>query len=167
MKFRLRPATPADVPVIHRLIFELADYERSPESARADPDLLAEHLFGERRYIEAMIAELEDGRAAGFAVWFHNYSTWEGRPGLYLEDLFVRPEYRGAGIGKALLVRLAEIAVERGCSRMEWAVLDWNEPALGFYRRLGAQAMDEWLTMRLSGEQLKALAASEAAGRPR
>jgi GNAT superfamily N-acetyltransferase len=158
--FTIRPATPADVELVHRLIWELADYERSPESAQADLELLREHLFGERRYIEAAIAELDDGRVAGFMVWFHNYSTWEGKPGIYLEDLFVRPEYRGSGIGRALLEKLASIAVERNCSRLEWAVLKWNQPAIGFYKRLGAKAMDEWTTMRVDGEALVRLGAA-------
>ncbi len=121
-----------------------------------DAELLRASLFGERPYAEVIIAE-EDGGAAGFALFFHNFSTFLGRPGIYLEDLFVRPEHRGKGHGKALLKRLAEIAVERGCGRLEWAVLDWNEPAIGFYKKLGAQPNDEWTVYRLTGEPLRNL----------
>lgn len=138
------------------LIHDLAEYERAPGECHADPALLHEHLFGRRPCVEALVAET-DGRVIGFALFFHNYSTWLTRPGLYLEDLYVRPEARGLGIGKALLVRLAEIAVERDCGRMEWSVLAWNEPAIGFYRSLGAIPMDEWRTYRLHGEALRAL----------
>jgi GNAT superfamily N-acetyltransferase len=158
--FRLRNALPGDVPAIVGLIYDLAEYERAPADCHADASLLHEHLFGPKPFAEAIVAEREEG-VCGFALFFHNYSTWLTRPGLYLEDLFVRPEVRGLGIGKALLVRLAEIAVERGCGRMEWSVLTWNEPAIGFYRSLGAVAMDEWRTYRLHGEALRALGTPE------
>jgi GNAT superfamily N-acetyltransferase len=131
-------------------------YERAPHECHADEALLRGHLFGERRYAEAVVAERAGG-IVGFALFFHNYSTWLTRPGLYLEDLYVMPELRGLGIGKALLVHLAEIAVTRGCGRMEWSVLTWNEPAIGFYRSLGAVPMDEWRVYRLSGAALRAL----------
>ena len=123
-----------------------------------DAELLRKGLFGERPYAEVLIAEA-DGKAAGFALYFHNFSTFLGRPGIYLEDLFVRPEHRGKGYGRALLKRLAEIAVERDCGRMEWAVLDWNEPAIGFYKKLGAQPMDAWTIFRVTGDALRQLAA--------
>jgi GNAT superfamily N-acetyltransferase len=154
--FTLRDAAPADVPAIVGLIRDLAAYERAPNECRAEETLLREHLFGERPFVEAIVAE-RGGAVAGFALFFHNYSTWLTRPGLYLEDLFVKEELRGLGIGKALLRRLAEIAVSRGCGRMEWSVLTWNEPAIGFYRSLGAVPMDEWRVYRLSGEALRAL----------
>ncbi|HQR67527.1 MAG TPA: GNAT family N-acetyltransferase [Thermoanaerobaculia bacterium] len=154
--FTLRDAAPADVPAIVGLIRDLAAYERAPNECRVEEALLREHLFGERRFVEAIVAERE-GAVAGFALFFHNYSTWLTRPGLYLEDLYVKEALRGLGIGKALLRRLAEIAVSRGCGRMEWSVLTWNEPAIGFYRSLGAVPMDEWRVYRLSGEALRAL----------
>ena len=163
--FRLREAGPEDVPAIVGLIHDLAEYERAPAECHADPSLLREHLFGPKPFVEAIVAERDDG-VCGFALFFHNYSTWLTRPGLYLEDLFVRPEARGLGIGKALLVRLAGIAVERGCGRMEWSVLTWNEPAIGFYRSLGAVPMDEWRTYRLHGEALQALGTPEGKRRP-
>jgi len=155
--FLLREARPEDVPAIVALIRELAVYERAPEDCHAKETLLREHLFGPKRFAEAILAE-RDGDVCGFALFFHNYSTWLTRPGLYLEDLFVKPEARGLGIGKALLVRLAEMAVARGCGRMEWSVLTWNEPAIGFYRSLGAAVMDEWRVWRLAGEALDAVA---------
>jgi GNAT superfamily N-acetyltransferase len=154
--FLLRDARPEDVPAIAGLIHDLAEYERAPADCHADPTLLGRHLFGPKPFAEAIVAEREEG-VCGFALFFHNYSTWLTRPGLYLEDLFVRPEARGHGIGKALLKRLAEIAVARGCGRMEWSVLTWNEPAIGFYRSLGALPMDEWRTYRLHGEALRTL----------
>ena len=149
----IRPATPADVPLILTLIRELAEYEREPDGVVATEEQLREHLFGVRQYAECVIGEV-DGVAQGFALFFHNYSTWRGRPGLYLEDLFVRPPARGAGLGKALFRHLARVAVARGCARMEWAVLDWNEPAIGFYKRMGATALDEWTVWRLTDEAL-------------
>ena len=154
--FRLREARREDVPAIVGLIRDLALYERQPEDCHADPRLLEEHLFGASPRAEVVVAEVE-GEIVGFALFFHNYSTWLTRPGLYLEDLFVKPERRGLGIGKALLVHLARIAVERGCGRMEWAVLTWNEPAIGFYRALNAVEMDDWRIYRLAGDALRAL----------
>jgi GNAT superfamily N-acetyltransferase len=150
-------ATPGDVPLIVQLIRELADYERLLHEVRIGPADLQRDLFGPRPYAEAVIARV-DGEPVGFALWFHNYSTFAGRPGLYLEDLFVRPAHRGRGYGEALLRHLARIAVERGCARFEWAVLDWNESAIGFYRKLGAVAMDDWTVQRVTGGALRALA---------
>jgi GNAT superfamily N-acetyltransferase len=154
-----------DVPLILTFIRELAEYERLRHEAVVTEGSLRETLFGPRPYAEVVIAELgsgtEDGpgaRPVGFALFFHNYSTFLGRPGLYLEDLYVRPEARGLGVGRRLLTHLAGIARERGCGRMEWSVLDWNEPAIGFYRSLGAQPMDEWTVYRVTGEALEALA---------
>jgi GNAT superfamily N-acetyltransferase len=154
----LRPATEADLGTIIELIHALADYEREPGAVRLDPEELRRHLFGPRPYAEVVLAETCDGASAGFALFFHNFSTWEGKPGIYLEDLFVRPEFRGQGYGKALLAELARLAVERGCARLEWAVLDWNEPSIQFYRALGALPMDEWTTYRLAGDALTTLA---------
>lgn len=154
----LRPATEADLGTIIELIHALADYEREPDAVRLDPEELRRHLFGPRPYAEVVLAETGEGASAGFALFFHNFSTWEGKPGIYLEDLFVRPEFRGQGYGKALLAELARLAVERGCARLEWAVLDWNEPSIQFYRALGAVPMDEWTTYRLAGDALTTLA---------
>jgi GNAT superfamily N-acetyltransferase len=154
---KIRPATQADLGTIEELIRALAEYERMAGEVVMDGELLRQNLFGERPYAEVLIADV-DGEAAGFALFFHNFSTFVGRPGIYLEDLFVKPEYRGKGFGKALLKRLAEIAVERKCGRMEWAVLDWNEPAIGFYKSLGARPNDEWTVFRLAGESLRNLA---------
>jgi GNAT superfamily N-acetyltransferase len=154
--FILRDALREDVPAIVGLIRDLALYERQPEDCHADPALLEKHLFGPRPYAEAIVAEA-GGELIGFALFFHNYSTWLTRPGLYLEDLYVKPERRGLGAGKALLERLARIAVSRGCGRMEWSVLTWNEPAIGFYKALGAVPMDGWRTYRLTGDALEAL----------
>jgi GNAT superfamily N-acetyltransferase len=153
----IREATIDDVPAIARLIRALAEYERLAHEVVLDEQRLATHLFGERRYAEVLIAE-DGGETAGFALYFHNFSTFLGQPGIYLEDLFVVPEHRGRGLGKALLAALARIAVERGCGRLEWAVLDWNEPSIAFYRSLGAVAMDDWTTYRMSGNALAALA---------
>jgi len=155
---KLRPALPADVPTIRSLIRELAEYEREPDLAVAkDTDLLRDG-FGEKPRYQCVLA-LWNGEVAGFAFYFHNYSTWQGRWGLYLEDLFVRPALRGNGIGKALLVELARIAVREGCGRFQWQVLDWNQPAIDFYEKLGAKALREWITMRIEGEALERLAA--------
>lgn len=154
--FTLREARREDVGAIVGLIADLALYERQPEDCHADPRLLEDHLFGPRPYAEAIVAETA-GEVIGFALFFHNYSTWLTRPGLYLEDLYVRPERRGLGAGRALLARLAQIALARGCGRMEWSVLTWNEPAIGFYRALGAVPMDGWRTWRLAGDTLGAL----------
>ncbi len=160
MPFEIRFARPADAALIHRFICELAAYEKERDAVEVDPPTLARQLAEPRPPFECLIAE-SAGEPLGFALFFHNYSTWRGRRGLYLEDLFVPPAHRGQGIGKALLVRLAAIAVERDCRRMEWSVLDWNTPAHGFYRALGAFPMDEWTTWRLTGPALHALAAGE------
>lgn len=153
----LRLATREDVPLILALIRELAEYEREPDAVLADEALLAANLFGERPGAEVVIAQA-DGRPAGFALFFHNFSTWLGRRGLYLEDLFVRPEFRGRGVGQVLMAYLAKLAIERGCGRFEWSVLDWNTPAIDFYRSLGAVGMDEWTVQRVTGDALQALA---------
>lgn len=154
----IRAATQADIPSIHRLIVELAIYEKEPDAVKATHADLERALFGERPVAECVLAEV-DGQAVGLALFFTNFSTWTGKPGLYLEDLFVMPSARGAGLGKALLVDLAGIAVARGYGRFEWSVLDWNTPAIGFYQALGARLMDEWTVMRVDGDALKALAA--------
>jgi GNAT superfamily N-acetyltransferase len=153
----IRPATPADVPVIGRLIRGLAEYERLTHTLTLNDDDLRAHLFGPRPWAEVLLAE-EDGAVVGFALFFPTYSTFAGRPGLYLEDLFVFPAHRGRGHGKALLTALARLAVERGCGRLEWSVLDWNEPAIKFYRAVGAVPLDEWTFYRLSGDALTAAA---------
>jgi GNAT superfamily N-acetyltransferase len=158
MSLIIRPATPADLPLIAELIRALADYEKLAHEVRFDEAALGEKLFGPRPYAEVIIGEV-DGTPQGFALFFHNFSTFEGKPGIYLEDLFVRPAARGAGLGKALLAHLARLARERDCARLEWWVLDWNEPAIGFYRSMGAKPMDEWTTMRLEGPALAQLAA--------
>ena len=157
---KIRAATSKDVPVILELIRALATYERAPSDVTATEEVLKETLFGEKPAAEVLLL-FEREIAAGFAVFFHNFSTWLGRPGLYLEDLFVRPEHRGKGYGRALLIELAKIARERNCGRMEWAVLDWNEPAIQFYRKLGAQPMDEWTVFRLTREGIANLADSQ------
>lgn len=154
----LRPATRDDPPLILALIRELAEYEKLAHEVVATEAQLEESLFSERPYAEVVIAEWHN-EPAGFALFFHNFSTFLGRRGLYLEDPFVRPALRGKGIGKALLAHLARIAVERGCGRFEWAVLDWNEPARRFYESLGAKAVSEWDIFRVTGEALQALAA--------
>ena len=154
----IRPANPNDISTIRAMVVELAVYEREPDAVKASEADLHKALFGERPIAEAVIAE-HDGAAVGVAVFFTNFSTWVGRGGLYLEDLFVRPAARGLGIGKALLVHLAGIAVARDYARFQWQVLDWNEPAIGFYKALGAGAQDEWVTMRVEGAALAALAA--------
>jgi GNAT superfamily N-acetyltransferase len=155
----IRPALEADLDTIIELIHALADYEREPDAVELDREALARHLFGPKPFAEVLMVETERGESAGFALFFHNFSTWKGQPGIYLEDLFVRPEFRGHGYGKALLVELARIAVERGCARFEWSVLDWNEPSIAFYKALGAFAMDEWTTYRVTGDALTRLAA--------
>jgi len=159
--FAIRPATAADVPIILELIRALATYERAPNDVTATEDGLSKVLFGEKPAAEVLLA-FENETAVGFAVFFHNFSTWLGRPGLYLEDLFVRPEDRGKGYGRALLIELAKIARDRGCGRMEWAVLDWNEPAIEFYRKLGAKSMDEWTVFRLKRDGIAKLADAKA-----
>ena len=155
--FTIRPATVTDVPIILELIRALATYERAPNDVTATEKGLTEVLLGEKPAAEVLLA-FENETAVGFAVFFHNFSTWLGRPGLYLEDLFVRPEDRGKGYGRALLIELAKIARDRGCGRMEWAVLDWNEPAIEFYRKLGAKPMDEWTVFRLTRDEIATLA---------
>lgn len=153
----VRPAREDDLDTIIELIHALAEYEREPEAVKLEREQLRDHIFGDRPYAEVIIAETGSGASAGFALFFHSYSTWMGRPGIWLEDLFVRPELRGNGYGRALLAELARLAVDRDCARLEWSVLDWNEPSIGFYRTLGAVAMDEWTTYRLSGAELTAL----------
>jgi GNAT superfamily N-acetyltransferase len=153
----VRHATEDDVPLILQFINELADYEKLSHEVVATEGTLRESLFGGRRYAEVLISE-HDGAPAGFALFFHNFSTFLGKPGIYLEDLYVRPEFRGAGLGCALLSRLARLAVERGCGRLEWWVLDWNEPSIGFYKKIGAVPMDDWTVYRLTGEALEELA---------
>jgi GNAT superfamily N-acetyltransferase len=155
--FEIRTARMEDVPIILQLIRDLATYERAPNEVTATEEQLVEVLFGPRPSAEVMLA-FEEDTAVGFAVFFHNFSTWLGRPGLYLEDLFVKPEVRGKGYGRALLVHLAKIARERGCGRMEWAVLDWNDPAIQFYHKVGAAPMDEWTVFRLTGDGIAKLA---------
>ncbi|MEU1450727.1 GNAT family N-acetyltransferase [Streptomyces avermitilis] len=152
----IRAATSADIPVIHAMIRELAEYEKVPDEARADEPQLAEALFGERPAAFAHIAE-DRGLPVGFALWFLNFSTWRGVHGIYLEDLYVRPEARGGGHGKALLTELARICVERGYERLEWSVLNWNKPSIDFYEALGARAQGEWTVYRLTGRALTAL----------
>jgi GNAT superfamily N-acetyltransferase len=153
----VRSAVPEDLDLIIGFIRALAAYERLADAVRLDRDVLGAHLFGATPKAEVVIAE-RDGAAIGFALFFHNFSTFEGRPGIYLEDLFVAPEARGSGAGKALLRHLAQLARDRGCARLEWSVLDWNEPAISFYRSLGAASMDDWTVNRLSGHALAALA---------
>jgi GNAT superfamily N-acetyltransferase len=160
-EFEIRSATEADVPIILSLIGELAEYERAPDAVVATETGLREVLFGAKRSAEVLLA-LEKGGPVGFAVYFYNFSTWLGRPGLYLEDLFVRPAVRGKGYGRALLERLAQIAQKRGCGRMEWAVLDWNDPAIQFYRKLGAEPMNEWTVFRLTEEGIAKLASKNS-----
>jgi GNAT superfamily N-acetyltransferase len=155
----IRPATPEDVPVIRQLVQELADYEKEPDAVEATEEDLRTALFGGDSVAWCHVAEL-DGQVVGFALWYRTFSTWTGKPGLWLEDLFVRPEARGTGLGKALLVALAQTAVARGWSRFEWWVLDWNTPAHGFYASLGARQEDEWTTWRVDGDALAALAAT-------
>lgn len=156
---RLRPATRGDVPELLALIRELGDHERLGHEVVADEAVLADSLFGERPAAEAVIAETA-GAAAGFALFFHNFSTFHGRRGLYLEDLYVRPAHRGQGFGRALMRHMAQLAVQRGCARFEWSVLDWNQDALAFYRSLGAVGLDGWTVQRVDGEALQRLAAA-------
>ena len=157
------PATEQDVPVILDLIRQLAEYERLSDKVTATEQRLRDTLFGERPAAEVLLASL-DGETVGFAVFFTNYSTFLAKPGLYLEDLFVKPHARGKGIGKALLARLASIAVERDCGRVDWSVLDWNEPSVRFYETLGAIPLSDWTTYRLTGEALVKLARPREAG---
>jgi GNAT superfamily N-acetyltransferase len=157
----LRPATPADVPQILTFIRDLAEYEREPDAVHATEADLLRDGFGEIKRFDCIIAELTDinaTTAAGFALYFYNYSTWRGHAGIYLEDLYVSPEHRGKGIGKALLTRVAAIAVAEGCPRLEWSVLDWNQPSIDFYHQLGAVMKSQWKGMQVSGEALSTLA---------
>jgi GNAT superfamily N-acetyltransferase len=156
MTLLIRTGEPSDVPLIADLIRGLARYEKLEHEVTMTEELLASNLFGPRRYAETLIAE-DGGAPIGFALFFHNFSTFLAKPGIYLEDLFVIPEQRGGGIGRALIQRLAKIAVERGCGRLEWAVLDWNRDAIGFYERLGARPNSEWTVYRLTGEALTSL----------
>jgi GNAT superfamily N-acetyltransferase len=153
----IRPAEPDDVELIYSLIVELATYERAPEQVVGTPEMLERELFGERPSCEALIAEI-DGEPVGFALFHGTFSTWECRPGIWLEDLYVPPKHRRHGVGQALLSELARITVERGCARLEWTALDWNTPALDFYAKLGAQRMSDWQQHRLSGEALRRVA---------
>jgi len=158
MGAEIRAARPDDGPTIFKLIQALAEYERLSHEVTGSEALLREHLFGDRPYAEALLATW-DGEVVGFALFFSTYSTFLTRPGLYLEDLFVQPAYRGRGLGKALLQRLAQVAVERGAGRLEWNVLDWNAPAIAFYQAMGAQVLPDWRTCRVTGTALQALAA--------
>ena len=164
----LRPATPADVPQILAFIRDLATYEREPDAVHATEADLLRDGFGATKRFDCLIAELSEpptgnlqpatnNLAVGFALYFHNYSTWRGHAGIHIEDLYVRPEHRGKGIGKALLTRVAAIAVAEGCSRLQWDVLEWNTPAIGFYQQMGAQMLTDWRTMRVTGEGLHTL----------
>lgn len=157
MRVTTRPAVAGDLDTIIGYIRALAAYEKLSHEVKVEREVLRAHLFGTQPRAEVLIAE-ESGHAVGFALYFHNFSTFEGRPGIYLEDLFVDPASRGNGAGRALLARLAQIALERGCARLEWAVLDWNQPAIEFYRSLGAKSMDEWTINRVEGEALTSLA---------
>lgn len=159
----VRPALDTDVERIHRLVCDLAAYENAADEVRATPEQLRTALFGPSPAVFALVAEGPGGEVVGFALWFLNFSTWEGVHGIYLEDLFVEPAHRGSGLGKALLTALAEIAVDRGYARFEWSVLDWNTPSIEFYRRLGAVAMEEWTGYRLTGDPLR-LAAERSTG---
>lgn len=154
---QIRPATIGDTDEILALIYELAVYEKAPEEAKATREQIIESFFSPNPQVFCEIVEVE-GVIAGFTIWFLNYSTWQGKHGIYLEDLFIRPEYRGRGYGKALLQYLAAICEERGYGRFQWWVLDWNTPAIEFYKSLGAVAMDEWTVYRVSGEPLTSLA---------
>ena len=148
-EFNLRPAQPEDTAAIFELIQALAEYEKLTDAVTGSVEGLQEHLFGSRPYVEAIVAEY-DGRAVGFALYFYNYSTFLTKPGIYLEDLFVLPDYRRQGIGKAIFKYLAELAVERDCGRLEWSVLDWNEPAIAFYRQIGAEILADWRICRIT-----------------
>lgn len=154
--FSIRPAEPGDVPAVLGFVHKLAEYERLSHEVQMDETALHALLFGERPYAEVVLADV-DGESIGFALFFHTVSTFAGKPGIYLEDLFVDPQARGKGYGKALMAHLAQLAVERGCARFEWAVLKWNEPSIAFYRQLGAQRLETWDVFRLSGEALLAL----------
>jgi GNAT superfamily N-acetyltransferase len=154
----VRPIEPGDVPAVVRLVHELAEYEREPDSCRLTSEQLQAALFRQGPALFGLVG-VQDGEVCGFALYFLNFSTWEGVHGIYLEDLYVRPDRRGTGLGRALLAKLARIAVDRGYARVEWWVLDWNEPAIGFYRSLGSVPMDQWTVFRLSGPDLRRTAA--------
>ncbi|WP_423196115.1 MULTISPECIES: GNAT family N-acetyltransferase [unclassified Cupriavidus] len=156
-QYTLRPATPADSATLFRLIAALAEYEKLTHLVEATPEKIEQALFGARPHAEAIVAEV-DGKAVGFALFFHNFSTFLAKPGLYLEDLFVEPAWRGHGLGKAMLRYLAALAVARGCGRFEWSVLDWNEPSIRFYRAMGADVMPDWRICRVTGDALDQLA---------
>ena len=156
--YQIRPASVSDAGIILRFIRELAEYEKALDEVAATEETVASSLFGEGSVTRAAICETDAGEPAGFAVWFKSYSTWQAKNGLYLEDLYVTPDHRGAGVGKMLLRHLARIAVEEGCGRFEWSVLDWNEPAIRVYDALGAEPQSEWIRYRLSGEKLKKFA---------
>ena len=158
----IRPARPEDVPRVHELILELAKYERLEHKAVGTPEQLREHLFGGDPFLETLVVE-EEGRLVGFALFFKNYSTFLARPGYYLEDLFVEPEHRGKGHGKALLREIARMACEKGFGRVDWAVLDWNKPSIEFYDSIGAAPQSDWITYRLEGEALEACALCDQA----
>jgi GNAT superfamily N-acetyltransferase len=160
VRSRVRPAEPADVPVLLDLVHELAVYEREPDAVETTEDMLADALFGPAPVASCSVALDDAGEVVGFALWYVTFSTWKGLPGLWLEDLFVRPEGRGNGLGTALLRELARVCVARGYARFEWWVLDWNAPAIGFYRSLGAVPQSEWTTFRVDGDALRALAAT-------
>ena len=161
-KFSLRLAQAADCDALFNLIKALAEYEKLSHAVSGNANLLRQHLFGERKYIEAIVAE-NLGNIVGFALFFHNYSTFLTKPGIYLEDLFVLPNYRRQGIGKEFLIKLAQIALERDCGRLEWSVLDWNEPAQNFYRTMGSSILDDWRICRVTGEKLTKLASEKLA----
>ncbi|MCW2610095.1 MAG: family N-acetyltransferase [Cryptosporangiaceae bacterium] len=162
MNHLIRPIEPRDVAAVVRLVYDLAEYERLAHECHLTAEQLSAALFGDRPALFGHVAADSDGDVAGFALWFLNFSTWDGVHGVYLEDLYVRPEHRGAGLGRALLGTLAQVCVERGYSRLQWSVLDWNEDALGFYKSLGAVPMDEWTVFRLAGEPLEQLGRTPA-----
>ncbi len=161
----ITPAGERDIPLVLSFIRKLAEYEKLADQAVATEELLREGLFGERKVAEVVLAYL-GGAPVGFALYFHNFSTFVGKPGIYLEDLFVEPEHRGKGVGKSLLTYVAKLAVERGCGRFEWAVLDWNTPSIDFYKSLGAKPLDDWTMFRLTGDTLQRVAAMSTEPRP-
>ncbi len=160
-EFIVRSARPDDVPTIFELISGLAEYEKLSHQVTGSVELLTEHLFGRHPYAEVILAE-SDEKAVGFALFFYNYSTFLTKPGIYLEDIFVQPEYRRRGIGKALIIRVAQLAVKRGCGRFEWSVLDWNQPAIDFYQQMGASVLKEWRICRVTGEALTQLSQTQS-----
>lgn len=160
MTLNIRPATKEDIPLVHWFIRALASYERLEDEVVVSAEMLEKNLFSENPFAQTLIAEW-DNNPAGFALYYYNFSTFLGKPGIYLEDLFVKPDYRGLGIGKSLLRELARLAAEQDCGRLDWAVLDWNEPAINFYKKLGAEAQHEWTGFRLSGQSLHQFAEEE------